>query len=103
MRFKLALAIDCHTYRLHFVSDAHNEFMLFSHRVHELHRNQVGTVRLQELLSCPIQRSPKPVSDGEDARSERRDEILASSCSDDGVMGTGDGWAMVRRHHQAHF
>ena len=39
---------------------------------------------------------------GEQARSEAGDEVLSSAGTDDGVVGAGDGRAVVRRHHQTH-
>jgi len=40
--------------------------------------------------------------DGEKAGGETGDEIFASSSADDGVVGAGDGGAVISGHHQAH-
>ncbi|TNN48618.1 hypothetical protein EYF80_041156 [Liparis tanakae] len=40
--------------------------------------------------------------DGEQAGGEARDEVLASTSTDDGVVRTGDGRPVIRSHHQAH-
>jgi len=40
--------------------------------------------------------------DGEEARGEAGDEVLAGARADDGVVGSGDGGAVVGRHHQTH-
>lgn len=40
--------------------------------------------------------------DGEEAGGEAGDEVLASTCADNGVVGAGDGGAVVGRHHQTH-
>ncbi len=40
--------------------------------------------------------------DGEEARREGGDEVLARACAHDGVVRARHGRAVVRRHHQTH-
>lgn len=120
------------THRLDSVANAHDQVAVLLHLVDELHGQHAAVERLAELLCCSVQSASEAVAlkeentlahgggllggqsnkkkppesrvsyDGEKAGGETGDEIFASSSADDGVVGAGDGGAVISGHHQAH-
>jgi hypothetical protein len=84
------------------VPDPHDQLALVPHVVDELGWVHARVVRLAELLGGAVQRPSESVADRQQSRHQAGHQIFAGSGADDGVVGAGDGGAVVGRHHQTH-
>lgn len=73
------------------MSDTRNELVRLPHRVDELPRSETSFESTSELGSGTIEGSSESVTDSEETRNERRNEVLSSTSGDDGVHSSRNG------------
>jgi len=79
------------------VSDTRDELVRLPHRVDELPRSETSFESTGEFGSGTVESSSESVTDSEETGNERRNEVLSSTSSDDGVHGTRDGRSLDER------
>mmetsp|Transcript_70290 Transcript_70290/g.147151 ORF Transcript_70290/g.147151 Transcript_70290/m.147151 type:complete len:242 (+) Transcript_70290:138-863(+) len=84
------------------VADAHDELVGLLHLVDEVLGAHSTVQGMCEHSGGVVQGTSKPGANGEESAAERRDEVLAGSGCDDGVVRAAHGWSMVRSDHQDH-
>ena len=78
------------------------ELVLLAHGVNKVTGRETFVEGTGELLSSAVQGTTETRTDGQQTGDESRDEILASTGSDDSVHGTGHSGTVVSRKHEHH-
>eukprot|EP00128_Syssomonas_multiformis_P007856 Colp12_sorted_trinity150504_noHs@35 len=84
------------------VTDAEDQLVLGTHAGDELLGAEARVEGSGELLCSTVECTTETVTNGQETGAEGRDQILSSTGSDDRVVGTRHGRAVVSNNHETH-